>query len=351
MGKRHSPRSRIWQFILVFLLVILVAGGFGAYRLYYYVMAPNIQLTSDDTYFYIRTGSTFNDVVIGLRENGYLLGENSFVWVAEQKKYTKNVKPGRYRLTQGMNNNELINLLRSGAQEPIRVTFNSISSLEELAGKIGKQLEADSAQFADYFMQDSVREYFGFTHQTFLAMFIPNTYEFYWNTNPVGFTERMADEFRTYWNDERKAKAARLKLVQSEVATLASIVQAETRKADEMPVVAGLYINRLRQGIKLQADPTVKFAVGDPSLRRIYFKHLEVESPYNTYKYAGLPPGPIAMPERQALDAVLNYESHRYIYMCAKPDYSGYHNFAATLREHNRNRQKYLAFLRKEGIR
>lgn len=345
-------RKKGLRIVLGILLVLgLVAGGVG-YRYYHFIKSPNVSADlPNDGFFYIPTGATFEDVVIGLKSKGLLLQEESFRWVAEKKNYLNKVKPGRYKLSSGMNNNELVNLLRSGEQEPVNVTFNNIRDLPELAGRVSKYLEPDSAVFSQFLLNDSVITHYGFNRATFLALFIPNTYEFYWNTTPEAFLKRMASEFKVFWTAERKAKAKRLGLSQSDVATLASIVQAETVKHDEMPMVAGLYINRLKKGMKLQADPTVKYAVGDPGLKRIYFKHLEIDSPYNTYKYKGLPPGPIAVPEKQALEAVLNAADHNYLFMCAKPDYSGYHNFAQSLSAHNANRSAYIRFLQKEGIR
>ncbi len=350
MSSRKSNKSL--EFIIAFLFILgLVAGGIG-YRYYHFIKSPNLaKELPNDGYFYIPTEATFEDVVNSLKSKNLLLKEESFRWVAEKKNYLNKVKPGRYKLTSAMSNNELVNLLRSGEQEPVNVTFNTIRDLPALAGKVSKYLEPDSTAFCTFLMNDSVISHYGFQQETFLALFIPNTYEFYWNTSPEAFLKRMAAEFKSFWTPEKKAKAARLGLSQSDVATLASIVQAETVKQDEMPLVARLYINRLKKGMKLQADPTVKYAVGDPGLKRIYFKHLEIESPYNTYKYKGLPPGPISVPEKQALEAVLNAPEHSYIFMCAKPDFSGYHNFAKTLSAHHANRNAYIRFLQREGIR
>jgi UPF0755 protein len=344
--------SQLKKIIIALVVLVLVGVGITAYQLYKTIKSPNVQIPdTEDQYFYIRTGASFEEVKQLLLNEGYLINENTFTWVAEKKKYIQNIKPGRYRLKEGMSNNELVNLLRSGRQVPVQVTFNTIRTLHELAGKVSSQLEVDSLSLDSALTDKELMQHYGFDETTFISMFIPNTYEFYWNTNGEEFIDRMAQEFKRFWTDVRIQKAKEIGLSQSEVATLASIVQQETFRADEMPKVAGLYLNRLERGMKLQADPTVKYAVGDPSLKRIYFKHLEVESPYNTYKVKGLPPGPIAVPERTALDAVLNAGDHNYYYMCAKPDYSGYHEFARTLAQHNRNRAKYIQFLRREGVR
>ncbi|KAB1063760.1 endolytic transglycosylase MltG [Salibacter halophilus] len=344
--------SQLKKIIIALVVLVLVGVGITAYQLYKTIKSPNVNIPkTEDQFFYIRTGASFDDVKQQLMDEGYIINENTFTWVAEKKKYIQNIKPGRYRLEDGMSNNELVNLLRSGRQVPVQVTFNTIRTLHELAGKVSSQLEVDSLSLDSALTDKELMEHYGFDDATFISMFIPNTYEFYWNTNGKEFIERMAQEFKRFWTDERIRKAKEIGLSQSEVATLASIVQQETFRADEMPKVAGLYLNRLERGMKLQADPTVKYAVGDPSLKRIYFKHLKVESPYNTYVVTGLPPGPIAVPERTALDAVLNAVDHNYYYMCAKPDYSGYHEFARTLAQHNRNRAKYIQFLRREGVR
>ena len=352
MAKSKKNKHLLKKAIFGTLATVILVGGILGYKYYKFIQAPNIQnIAKTDPYFYIPTGSNFEDVLYLLNSQDLLLKENSFRWVAEKKNYIKNIKPGRYKLEPNMNNNDLVNLLRSGAQTPVQVTFNNVKTIPQLAGKVSKYLEPDSITMLSFLKNDSVINHYGFNESNFIALFIPNTYEFYWNTSPADFISRMAKEFKAFWSEDRIAKAKTIGLTQSEVATLASIVQEETRKRDEMPKVAGLYLNRIRKGIRLQADPTIKFAVGDPNMKRIYFKHLKVESPYNTYIVTGLPPGPIAMPEKQALDAVLNAEKHNYIYMCAKPDYSGYHNFASTLAAHNNNRQVYISFLKKQGIK
>jgi UPF0755 protein len=236
-------------------------------------------------------------------------------------------------------------------QTPLNVTFNNVRTKEDLAGKVSKYLIADSLSILNLFYDENKIGKFGFNTETYRAMFIPNTYQFYWTTSAEQFADRMKTEFDKFWSDERRKKAENINLSPVEVTVLASIVQSETAKNEEMTRIAGLYINRLNRGQLLQADPTVKYAVGDFSLKRILNVHLEVDSPYNTYKYAGLPPGPINFPETSAIDAVLNYEKHNYIYMCAREDFSGYHNFAVTLTEHNRNAAKYRRELDKLKIR
>jgi UPF0755 protein len=236
-------------------------------------------------------------------------------------------------------------------QTPLNVTFNNVRTKEDLAGKVSKYLVADSLSILNLFSNESLIQKYGFTTETFRTMFIPDTYEFYWTTSAEEFAERMKSEYDKFWNAERRKKAEEINLTPAEITTLASIVQAETAKKEEQNRIAGLYMNRLKNGQLLQADPTVKYAVGDFSLKRILNVHLHIDSPYNTYKNAGLPPGPINFPETTAIDAVLNFERHNYLYMCAKEDFSGYHNFAVTLDEHNRNAAKYRRELDKLNIK
>jgi UPF0755 protein len=241
-------------------------------------------------------------------------------------------------------------MLKLGLQKPLKLTFNNIRTPQQLAGRISQQIEADSLSILALLTSDHVASSYGFDKTTIIAMCVPNTYEFYWNTNAKGFLDKMQKEYERFWNDERKSKAFKLGLTKVEISTLASIVEEETRFNIEKPKVAGVYINRLNKGIPLQADPTVKFAVGDFALRRILTKHLEIDSPYNTYKFRGLPPGPIRCPSISSIDAVLNAEKHSYLYFCAKADFSGYHDFAKTLTEHNRNAEAYRRALNKERI-
>jgi len=259
--------------------------------------------------------------------------------------------PGAYRLTRGMSYLRVARILKHGLQNPIKVTFNNQRSLAGLAGSLARQLESDSAAFAAIFADPATAARMGFSPQTFMVMFIPDTYELYWTTTPEAFVERMRKEYDRFWNAERTAKLAGTGLTREQVITLASIVYEETKMADEMPKVAGVYMNRLHAGMPLQADPTIKFAVGDFTLKRILDRHLAVDSPYNTYKYPGLPPGPISMPSVRAIDAVLGYSRHNYLYFCARPDFSGYHDFSLTLAEHNHRAALYRQALDRAGIR
>ena len=249
-----------------------------------------------------------------------------------------------------MNNLDLVRMLRAGRQVPVQVTFNTIRTKEELAKKITANLEVSEEQFLAL-LQDSVYiRNFEFEEETILSLFIPNTYEFWWNTSATGLFDRMHEEYQKFWTEERKQKAAALGLSQKEVSTLASIVQAESQKSDERPRIAGVYLNRLRMGMPLQADPTLVFAAGDFTIKRVTAKQMAIDSPYNTYKYTGLPPGPINLPDLNSLDAVLNAEKHDYLYFCAKADFSGYHSFAVSYNEHLNNARRYQQALNAANI-
>lgn len=311
--------------------------------------SPNVKISE---VIFIPTGSTFEDVMDTLRREKILIHENSFRWLAKIKKYDSKVKPGRYRILKGMTSNEIINLLRGGLQEPVNITFNNIRTKNQLISRISQKLEADSAELVALLNNDLwLNENFGLKSETALTLFIPNTYFINWNTSAKEFIERMHTEYKKFWTEERKAKAKAINLSPTEVSILASIVQAEQLMfPDERPTIAGLYLNRLRIGMALQSDPTLIYAIGNFSISRVLNKDKQVDSPYNTYKYAGLPPGPICIPEISSIDAVLNYEKNNYLYMCAKDDFSGRHNFAKTIYEHNKNAEKYRRALNKQKI-
>ena len=329
---------KVGKFIIIFFAIAFIIVGIRAYQLYQYVFNENVK---HEYVLLIPEDATYEQVTDSLKINDVLLNFKAFKWVSKKKNYPSAVKPGRYMFEKGMNTNQIVNMLRGGLQQPVDVTFNNIHFKEELAERVSQYIEADSLSILNLFSNEEKLEEYGFTPETFRVMFIPNTYEFYWTTTADEFVDRMHEEYERFWNKERREKAQEINLTPVEVSILASIVQSETSKKDELSRIAGLYINRLKRGQLLQADPTVKYAVGDFSLKRILNSHLATESPYNTYKYAGLPPGPINFPEIASIDAVLNYEEHNYIYMCAKPDFSGYHNFSATLAQHNRNAMAY----------
>lgn len=344
---RAMTFPRIGKYIIIFFALAFIIAGARGYQLYQYVFQENVRsnyvllITDDDTYKTV-SARLENDLI--------LYSAKAFKWVAKKKEYNKYVKPGRYELKKGMTTNQLVNMLRSGAQKPVDITFNNVRFKEDLAGKVSKYIHADSISILNLFSDTEQIKEWGFNPETFRTMFIPNTYEMYWTTSAKEFAERMHQEYKRFWNEERRTKAEMINISPAEVSILASIVQSETIKKEELPRVAGLYVNRLKRGILLQADPTVKYAVGDFSIKRVLNKHLEIESPYNTYKYVGLPPGPICFPSIQSIDAVLNYEDHKYLFMCAKEDFSGYHNFAKTLRQHNKNANIYRQALNDRKI-
>ena len=324
-----------------------------AYQLYLRVYQPNIVLLENvsEKYIYIPTGADFHQVIQILSESGLLINANSFEWLAATKKYTTNIKPGRYRINRNLNNNELINLLRSGKQTPIQVTFNNLRNKEQFAGKIADQIEADSVDLLTFITDTSFLNSNGFTAEDVICLFVPNTYEFYWNTSSEQFVERMKKEYEAFWNVDRKTKAKKIKLTPFQIVSLASIVEKEQNiKKDERPEIAGLYLNRIKKKMKLESDPTLIFALGDFTIKRVLNKDKKVDSPYNTYIHKGLPPGPICIPSINAVDAVLNASEHKYIFMCAKEDFSGYHNFAKTYVKHMINARKYHKAMNKRKI-
>lgn len=321
------------KFRIVGLLFIVIVCSAIAF-FYSSIYGSNTNFEEASVVFYLRTGSSYNDLVQQLTVEGVLENVTSFKWTCRLKKMQQKVKPGRYRIWKGISNNELANMIRSGNQEPLMVAIENVHDLKQLAGLLGRQFESDSTAFAVILNNPATAERYGFTLETLPAMFIADTYECWWNTAPEAFLNRMKKNYDAYWTDESKAKAATLQLTPIEVSTLASIVKGETAKMDEAPKIAALYLNRLRSGMKLQADPTVIFAMGDYNVGRLYFSDYKFNSPYNTYLHNGLPPGPIAITDKHFLDAVLNPENHTYIYMCAKPDHSGYHNFSNSYEQH-----------------
>jgi UPF0755 protein len=326
---------------LVFFLVISVLGISFSFYAYQMVYTPNILVDQDDRLLLVKEGDTFKDVQREIHDGEFVRDLISFSFLAKLMNYDEQIKPGRYLLKRNMSNLRAIQLLKSGAQEPVRITFNNVRLIPELAEKITRNLGMKPEEFEAALVQFSMTNSYGLNKDNVLVMFIPNTYQVYYNILPEALVKRMYQEYENFWSDERKAKAKKLGFTPTEVSILASIVQAETISEDEAPIIAGLYMNRLKQGIPLQADPTLKFAVGDFTLKRILNVHKEIDSPYNTYKYAGLPPGPINMPEINSLEAVLNFQPSDYLYMCAKEDFSGRHNFTSDYKEHMNNAIRY----------
>jgi UPF0755 protein len=325
--------------LAVYLVVSTLTISFTFYG-YQIVFTPNVLVDQDDKLLIVHSGESYRDVQIRLGE-GYVGDMVSFSFLARLMGYDKEIRPGRYYLRRDMTNIQAIKSLKSGNQEKVKITFNNIRVRKELAEKITKNIGLKPEEFDDALDDFISKNQYGFNKNNIMTMFIPNTYEVYFNINPEDLVERMHREYDLFWNDSRKAEAAATGLTPIEVSILASIVQAETIKEDEAPIIAGLYLNRLKKGIALQADPTLKFALGDFTIKRVLNTHKEIDSPYNTYKYPGLPPGPINVPEIAMIDAVLHYQQHNYYYMCAKEDFSGYHNFTNSLAEHNENARRY----------
>jgi len=336
----------VGTFMVVF-TIMLSSFSFYVWQIVY---SPNILVGKEDQFFAIYPGHDFKTVQNQLYETRIVNDMVSFGVLAKLKKYHNLVKPGLYLLKADMTNIEAINLLRSGAQTPVALTFTQARKLEELPEKLANYLAFEKVEFAQILLHDTTAAYYGFNRYTFLSMFIPNTYEIYWTDSPKEVLDRMKLEYDKFWNETRRNKATEIGLTPHQISTLASIVEGETNKMDEAPRVAGVYINRLKKGIRLQADPTLIYAVGDFTIRRVLNVHKQVDSPFNTYMYAGLPPGPISLPSGAAIDAVLNHERHGYIYFCAKDDFSGYHVFAKTLIDHNENARKFQVALDRERI-
>ncbi len=352
-NSRAKRKKTAFHRFVIGLLFILVLAALGAgYYLYTVLYKPNVWTPEQaDVSVFIASNSTFEDVKHIFYTQGLIIKRKPFEWLAERKNYVNNVRGGHYIIRHGMSNDELINLLRSGMQTPVKVTFNNIRDVYQLAANVSRQIVADSASIARLLTDTAYVAHLGFDHYSIACMFIPNTYEFYWTTHAEAFVSRMFQEYRAFWNDTRRAKAEETGLSKIEVSVLASIIEKETNMNDEKPTMAGVYINRLNAGWRLQADPTLVFAAGDFEIRRVLDVHKAIESPFNTYKYAGLPPGPICIPSIASIDAVLNFENHRYFFFSAKDDFSGYHVFARTNAEHQRNARRYRQALDRLNIR
>lgn len=332
------------KFIIAFVIVTSVLLSSFSFYIYQMLNTPNLLVgvaKGEEPYVIIPTGSDFKDVQRILHEGNYVNDLVSFSFLAKVMGYDEQVMPGLYVLEPDMSNLAAVRMLRSGAQTPVRVTFNNIRMPEELAERITKNIEATETDFLTLFNDPTVAAGYGFDEETFMAMFIPNTYELWYTTTAKELMDRMYEEYQKFWTPERLAKADSLRLTPVEVSVLASIVQAETNLQEEKPTIAGVYLNRLQRNIALQADPTLVFAAGDFTIKRVLNKHKEIESPYNTYKYTGLPPGPINLPSIQSINAVLNAGSHSYLYFCADEDLSGRHVFATNLADHLRNARQF----------
>ena len=344
----------IKKILVAVALIGLVVAAVIAYTIYQTMFVANTAFNNEVAYVYIPTNATYQDVRAELEP--LLKDLEKFDALAERKKYTTNIKAGKYAIKKGMNNNDIVNSIRSN-NVPVKLSFNNQESLERLAGRISTQIEADSLELFSVMSSPEFLKTNDFTAKTALGMYIPNSYQFFWNTSAEQFRDRMLKEYDRFWNDERLGKAKAINLTPEKVMTMASIVQKETSKVDERKRVAGVYMNRLKIGMPLQADPTVIYAMKytsgnfDQVIKRVLYKDLELDSPYNTYKYAGLPPGLITMPDISSIDAVLNYENHDYYYFVADVNNFGYHKFAKSLSQHNVNRQEYVKWINQQGVK
>ena len=329
------------------LLLLAGAGSFVAYK----VIGPNTGDMNKGEYLYVPTGASYMLVLDELVEGGYIDDAASFDIIAKRANYPDMIKAGKFKITHGMSNYNMIRKLRSGQQEPVKLVINKLRTKGDFIQFVAERMEPDSTEIAAVLYDNSLLAKYGFDTSTAMAAVIPDTYEFYWNTSAEKVYAKLAEYYNRFWNDERKQKALSKGLTPQQVITLASILEEETNKEDEKPTIASVYLNRMKINMKLQADPTVKFAMNDFALKRILSIHTEYDSPYNTYMYAGLPPGPIATPSKRSIDAVLNAKETDYLYFCAKEDFSGYHSFASNYKEHMKNANAYQKALNEEGIK
>jgi UPF0755 protein len=349
MTEQKSKSGLLKKFIIALVLVIIVLLAFTGVNYYFKYFGPNV--TGKQQYLYIHTGATYTDVLKTIKEQDMVKDTATFNWAATNMNYIHRVKSGKYRLHEGMSNRKLINMLASGTQEAIQLEFHGLRMKEQFAGFVSKKIEADSTAIINLLDSAGYVAKYGFTTDNVYTMFMPNSYQLYWNTSPDKFFKKMYANYEKFWTPERKQKAAALNLSQQEVSVLASIVDAEALHDNEMPAVAGLYLNRLKKGMKLEADPTVIFALNDFTIKRVLNRYLSYNSPYNTYLHTGLPPGPIMMPSVNAVNAVLDYQKSDYIYMCAKADFSGYHAFATNMADHLVNAHKFQEALNQRNIK
>ncbi len=350
-NQQESQGNRFRNILFYTSLIMIAVATIIGYIGWKAVYASNVNLSGKKSdVILIPSGSSWEAVKKVLYKDNLIINTTSFEKIADYKKYPSHIKPGRYRVKDGMSNNAIINLLRSGNQEPVKLVLFGIRKKEELAGRVSHKLEIDSMHFLAALNDASLLSAYGLNQDNVLTLFIPNTYELFWTSTPKDVFERMASEYKSFWTQERKNRADNAGLSQTEVSVLASIVQSETNRASDKPIIAGVYLNRLHKGMPLEADPTLVWALNDFSIQRVLNQHKRISSPYNTYKNKGLPPGPITLPSVESLDAVLNYKHHNYIYFCAKEDFSGYSNFSSTLKEHMDNAHRYQHELSKRGI-
>ena len=339
--------------ITYFILILLIIAFFGFIFFFKLLFADNIDNHSSkkEHVFYIHTGDSYSKVLKSLKEQHIIKDMESFKLVSSKLKYEESIKPGRYLIDNNTGNLQLVRKLRAGAQDPVKITFNNIQNKEQLAKRIAAQIEATETELLTEFNNQQFLDSLQLSEDNFPTIFLANTYEFYWNTSSREFISRMLKEYNKFWTEKRKAKAQAIGLTPTEVIILASIVQKESTKYDEYPIISGVYLNRLKIGMPLQADPTVLHALKKLGIsRRVLHADLKIQSPYNTYINKGLPPGPICLPELKSIDETLNAEEHNYLYFCAREDFSGYSNFAESWEQHLENARKYQKALNERNI-
>ncbi len=339
--------------IKIIAIAVFIIGIALMLFFYKWLWKDNIKAETGEIELLIPTGSTYDDLVRIIKEKDILKSLSSFDLVAKVLKYKEGkVLSGRYMIKNDMSSFALVRMLRAGFQTPVKITFNNVRTIEQLAGKLAGNIEPDSLTLLNYFLDSANLSGWGFNKYNLISMFIPDSYEFYWNTSPEKLVSRFRDEHDKFWSkNDRKARASKLGLKPDEVYTVASIVEKETLVNDEKSTISSVYLNRLNSGQRLQADPTVVFATGDFATNRVYEKHTQTNSPYNTYRHAGLPPGPICMPDVSTIDAVLDTKDTDYMFFCAVGDGSGRHAFAKTFEQHLQNANKYRELLNKQDIR
>jgi UPF0755 protein len=336
-------KSNAWKVLMLVIITTILLQG---YQLF---LQPNFLLQQPAKMLFIARGTSFRQLEKQLTADQIIKRPHTFRWLARLMQYDKKLFPGAYSIHPYMNNWQVMKLLRHGLQQPLNITLHTASNTAELVTVLTKNLAMQPADLQALLTDEAVVAGYGFTKANVLAMFIPNTYSVYWNITPAALLQRLYKEYQQFWTNERLAKAEKMKLSPQEVYILASIVSKETTHLAEAPIIAGVYINRLKKGMKLQADPTITYIAHMPASNRVLKKHTQIDSPYNTYLYKGLPPGPITIPTVAMIDAVLNYQHHHYLYFVAKEDLSGLHYFAKNFETHKRNAQKYRRMLKTLG--
>ena len=326
--------------ILIPLIIFSTVLTTCSVYIYQMLYSPNFLINSKEKFIIINEKTEFNELIKSLERDTIINDILSFSVLSKIMEYQENIKEGAYKVNTNMSNYDMITMLRSGNQTPINITFSYARKMDDLAEKITKKLKMSDDDLMNY-LYDNIEDYNDFNKLDIISIFLPDTYEVYWNISPKKLTEKMYSEYKKFWNKERLIKLDKINLEQKEAIVLASIVASESRMLDEADRIAGVYMNRLNRNMRLQADPTLVFAANDYTIRRVLNKHKRIKSPYNTYIHKGLPPGPIRLASKNYIDAVLNYEKHNYIFMCAKEDFSGYHAFATNLTDHNRNAKKF----------